>query len=1498
MDGMTLQELNVIIDAQIRPYREQMEQVKKLTRTATAEVTKQTTRIHDSLAKIGKIASIAAIGTAFYKLGKTAISTASNLTEVQNVVDVAFGDLSYKMEEFAKNSIDQFGIAELTAKKTGSVYMAMGKGIGLANDASANMALNLTALSADMASFFNVSQSEVDTALKSIYTGETESIKRFGVAMTEVNMQEYARQQGINKSIEAMTQSEKVQLRYAYVTSQLSMANGDFARTSDTWANQTRILSERFKQLLGILGNGLIQVLNPALQMLNKMMSALVSFAQTFSNVLNAMFGKKAKSSPAAEAQKQINNTTSVGTNLQNEYNDSIDETGKKANKAAKEVKNLFGVDELHVMPSKSTGGADGTGGNGGGSGFAVDPIDFGFTEEQDISGIEKTVQKIQALLSDIFKPFVNSWNKYAQPIIENLKSAFDDIVYIGKDVFNVICQNWQTTMQPISDLVLGLVETITLGFKTVTTILRSAWDNGGKYLFDQLLKFVGSMANLAGRINDEFVKPFIRWFNDNLAPIIGKVLGGIMTAIGNVLNALTKIMNFIASNKAALTGFISIIGTMVAAWVTSKMVTWVNKAGSVIDIVGRMKKSIKDVIETAITKLYVAYDDSNKALLKFGDNIKKSFVWFKDAAKNILNTVKAWKEETLAKKASGKVDISKTFKNIIDSVKKGIKAIGDWIKQLFLSKEAQAAADVANKTTAASTIAVGAAQETAAVSTGVFSKALTFLAANPMIAVVGAIGGAIAAFTLFKSGNDDASESSSKLDKELKALNKSIKQNAEDIKDRNKALSENLSSINADYAVQQDALTQLVNMTGGEDGYVENVEEAQYYIDKINEILPESVRLTEAGRVEWLKTPDAIQAVIQKLKDKAKLEAYEEEYKNSLKAQEGLNHNLAKAVSAQSKAQKEYNKYIKEQMDAGIPEEIAKYNAETRGLKKTLDDANNALEKAKKAKDDNAIASKNWQAQEKVLNGRLDEQRQALIDLATAHKGVNAGYTDMMVGLSLLDERIKTTYGDEQQCAIESKDTVLAMLAVKAASNKQSAADTLAELQANGIALSEEEKKQLETSISDFSNSKARTLEILKLSGVDMNAETTAQYNSLFAGLKQYDIKVDSEKATQYQKIIELAKQNGIDLNSIEGKSYVGLLGLLEQHGLEINNENAKQCQDILTTAEKNGIDLKSKKGQMYTELLGLLVSNGVKINVEDSEQYKKMVNNADKLGIKLSDKKGQQYVKLLAQLKKHNIDVNSEEGKDYITKLTNSKDWGKKQGEEYIKSIGKGQEKQKEPLGRKTSEVIAASTRKVDEAKPEVKITVKADNKSIEDTKKVMKAALNSISFKITGKGSNLKISAYATGGFPEDGLFMANSGELVGQFSNGRTAVANNMQIISGIQQAVTQAFKSARVNFMSGLRPMTMSDVTDLTLQIKSLNAKLADKAAHSNVAKPQEDWKKTAQQMIDKSNNSDEIVSTLKQLIKVVEGKDMSLSIDGKEMRKSQSKVEKELAMIY
>ncbi|MGN1122353.1 MAG: hypothetical protein ACI4RV_08300, partial [Eubacteriales bacterium] len=276
--------------------------------TSTNRIKKSLTGIESKLKSIAKLAAAAFSIKALVDLGKQAIGFASDLEEVQNVVDTAFGDLSYMVEEFADTAIEKLGISRLAAKEMASTYMAMGKGIGVADKASADMAIGATERAADIMSFYNKTAEEANTMMKAIWTGETESFKAIGVVMTETNLQNFAYTQGINKQLSAMTQAEKVQLRYNYVMQQTGLAAGDFAKTSGSWANQTRMLSEKFKELLGILGGGLIQVLTPAVQFLNLLMSKLIAFANTLSSVFSSLFGTTNKQ---IEAQTQIAEQTS-----------------------------------------------------------------------------------------------------------------------------------------------------------------------------------------------------------------------------------------------------------------------------------------------------------------------------------------------------------------------------------------------------------------------------------------------------------------------------------------------------------------------------------------------------------------------------------------------------------------------------------------------------------------------------------------------------------------------------------------------------------------------------------------------------------------------------------------------------------------------------------------------------------------------------------------------------------------------------------------------------------------------------------------------------------------------------------------------------------------------------------------------------------------------------------------------------------------------------------
>ena len=205
-------------------------------------------------ATIGKIyASYWLLFRLFGKLGK-AITLASDLKEVQNVVDVTFGDMSKKMDDFAKNAVDTLGMSELTAKQIGSKFQAMGGNMGITKsmvqstndfvqkatkgyadvaDSMADISINLTRLAGDMASFYNQDYEEVAEKLQAVFTGQTRPLRAYGLDLTNATLKEWALNNGMKANIKTMTQAEKTLLRYQYVMAQTTAAHGDFIRTQD-----------------------------------------------------------------------------------------------------------------------------------------------------------------------------------------------------------------------------------------------------------------------------------------------------------------------------------------------------------------------------------------------------------------------------------------------------------------------------------------------------------------------------------------------------------------------------------------------------------------------------------------------------------------------------------------------------------------------------------------------------------------------------------------------------------------------------------------------------------------------------------------------------------------------------------------------------------------------------------------------------------------------------------------------------------------------------------------------------------------------------------------------------------------------------------------------------------------------------------------------------------------------------------------------------------------
>lgn len=207
--------------------------------------------------------SAAKVGREILNWGKAAISAASDLAEVQNVVDVTFGEGASKIEAWSKTASRQFGLTETQAKKFTSTLGAMMKSSGIAGDEIIDMSTSLAGLAADMASFYNLDFETAFQKIRSGISGETEPLKQLGINMSIANLEAFALQQGIEKSFNAMSQGEQTMLRYQYLMQATADAQGDFERTADGFANASRRVEAAMETINTKGGALLMEVIEP-----------------------------------------------------------------------------------------------------------------------------------------------------------------------------------------------------------------------------------------------------------------------------------------------------------------------------------------------------------------------------------------------------------------------------------------------------------------------------------------------------------------------------------------------------------------------------------------------------------------------------------------------------------------------------------------------------------------------------------------------------------------------------------------------------------------------------------------------------------------------------------------------------------------------------------------------------------------------------------------------------------------------------------------------------------------------------------------------------------------------------------------------------------------------------------------------------------------------------------------------------------------------------------
>ncbi|WP_410495094.1 hypothetical protein QTL86_13280 [Cellulosilyticum sp. ST5] len=215
------------------------------------------------------------------------IELASDLSEIQNVIDVTFGSNANEINEWAKKSADAFGLSELQAKKFSSTMGSILKSMGLTSKETIDMSKKVAELTGDFASFKNLKIEESFDKIRAGLLGETEPLKAVGIIMTEANLSAYALAEGLEQPYNKMSESEKVMVRYNYLLSVTADAQGDFARTSDGYANSQKTLQNTIDSLGVSLGNGLL----PALGTFNSMIGDVLKSLEPIMSLLGNLVG-------------------------------------------------------------------------------------------------------------------------------------------------------------------------------------------------------------------------------------------------------------------------------------------------------------------------------------------------------------------------------------------------------------------------------------------------------------------------------------------------------------------------------------------------------------------------------------------------------------------------------------------------------------------------------------------------------------------------------------------------------------------------------------------------------------------------------------------------------------------------------------------------------------------------------------------------------------------------------------------------------------------------------------------------------------------------------------------------------------------------------------------------------------------------------------------------------------------------------------------------------
>lgn len=1140
-------------------------------------------------------------------------------TEQLNLFSVAMGSATESAQNFAQKVSDAMGIDPGEWMNYQGTLNMMIKGFGVASDKAQIMSQNLTQLSYDYSSLMNVDPSTAFNKISSAMSGQIKGLKEYGNNVSVAMVKQTGFKYGLQGNVSSWDQNTQAIMRYITIMDNASKVDvfNDMARTINTPSNAVRILTQQFKMLKRAIGNiasvfatAVIPYIQVAVDLLNK-----------FANFIAGLFGFK--------LPKIDYSGISAGSDAMDDMADSTNNAGSAVDGTSKKVKNLkkelqtLGFDELNILNSPkddSDSGGSGSGG-GGGSGGGLSGIgDIPLPSYDFLKGLKKSAEEIEKKLRELFKPIEESWKMYGEGVMKSLKFSWEEIKKLVESVGKSFGEVWQngTGKQTIDDILQIVTHLLTsVGYLSKrfreawdsaslgTKIVQTLWDAFNKLLdqvvaisklieefafnidFKPLLKSVLSLSKAFKSLADMIGKYLYDAFKNALLPLLDWV---VKKAIPSAINSLADALKGVAGamkNLRPLVNVIEKVVTVLAKMAGNAILAGINSLAKAIKAVGESRTLIS-MLTASISTLLTAM-----AVGKVVDD------W-----KNLTGIVGIFKMAVMDVKKLGLAEAIRSWTQAFANSNSTLKAFYESFVKLnsatgILSGVSSVVTKLGSSLGVLTTAEVATAE-----TTGVLGTVFTFLASNPLVAVIGAVGLVAGAVALFTSRTKDNSDAQEKAMRSATNLTNSLKEQAKEWKNAN-----NEAKASADAGIQNvnvatDIASKLYDIVDASGKVTGSTELAQYYVDELNSRLGTNIEIHNGVIDNWDKEKEKINENIEVLKRKAVIEAYAEKFANADAKRIDAIKQLNKATEKYNKSKEKEQKLlvqINKQWSQGIQPSIELIN-QYHKQQEVTEKYGQAVNKAKDSVANITDGMNTYNSAMKAMDGTVESSTAFIVEqYGQMSKDGMYTFTSLANGLNDLAQKCdehgktwQTMSKTEQEASKQARNQLLSDLAQKAYKHGKTYSEMLATAKEKGAQLTANDKAELK-----------KQYDNLTKHDNDIKKAKAQQNNTLLTMLDKYGIDKNSKDGKRYQKELEEAQKNGTK----QGQQYIEKLAKkINDDSSKVSNETDKVGKKSKDSFEKHKADFKVDT-KSATNILGRLLNSipsfkDLKINLKTEKK------------------------------------------------------------------------------------------------------------------------------------------------------------------------------------------------------------------------------------------------------------------------------------------------------